>query len=83
MGTDGLPGPGDAAARQSVQERVFAGLLFVVLLGESAFVKKTQTPCYYKSFEVLNHCAIELGAASHIHWDGGIALGSFYPQNVS
>ena len=35
----------------------FAGLLFVVLLGESAFVKKTQqTPCYYKSFEVLNHC---------------------------
>ena len=65
--------PGDAAARQSVQERVFAGLLFVVLLGESAFVKKTQTPCYYKSFEVLNHCAIELGAASHIHWDGGSA----------
>ena len=36
---------------------LFAGLLFVVLLGESAFVKKTQqTPCYYKSFEVLNHC---------------------------
>ena len=34
----------------------FAGLPFVVLLGESAFVKKTQTPCYYKSFEVLNHC---------------------------
>ena len=56
--------PGDAAARQSVQERVFAGLLFVVLLGESAFVKKTQTPCYYKSFEVLNHCAMELGAVT-------------------
>ena len=36
---------------------LFAGLLFVVLLAESAFVKKTQqTPCYYKSFEVLNHC---------------------------
>ena len=42
----------------------FAGLPFVVLLGESAFVKKTQTPCYYKSFEVLNHCAMELGAVT-------------------
>ena len=50
--------------RRGLSPPRFAGLPFVVLLGESAFVKKTQTPCYYKSFEVLNHCAMELGAVT-------------------